>query len=288
MWKQLFASDLVRIGDYRCRPRCSGCGGEEISTTSDIVFLRRGVFIKYIEGQQVVADANSAIFFNRDESYRVSHPVDGGDECTTITLRDDVLRDALRSRDPAVDDRPHRPFRDFEAPCPSAAFAGQRRLVEQLRRGRASALWVEETVLALLDSLPARGASAKRRAETRRAHRDTVNEAKVQLAKRLRSGISLDEAARAVHCSPFHLARVFRSETGAPLHAYLTRLRLRAALEAMLEQPADLTAVALDAGFFDQSHFTNAFTREFGLSPGRFRDELSHRRRREMSRNFQV
>lgn len=288
MWKQIFSSELVRIGDYRCRAHCSGCGGEELSSTSDIVFLRRGVFVKHVRGREIVADANSTVFFNRGETYRVSHPVDGGDECTTITLREDVLRDAIRVRDPAVDDRPEGPFRDFEAPCPAAAYSRQRRLVEHLRGGRGDVLWVEETVLALLDSLPARGAAPRRRVETRRAHRDTVNEAKVLLARRMRSGISLDEAARAVHCSPFHLARVFRNETGAPLHAYLTRLRLRAALEAMLEQPADLTAVALDTGFFDQSHLTNAFTREFGLSPGRFRDELSHRRRCEMSKNFQA
>jgi AraC-like DNA-binding protein len=37
---------------------------------------------------------------------------------------------------------------------------------------------------------------------------------------------------------------------------------------------APLVAVALEAGFADQSHFTRAFKRHTGLAPGRYRREL--------------
>jgi len=42
-----------------------------------------------------------------------------------------------------------------------------------------------------------------------------------------------------------------------------------AALEHRLEHGADLTEAALDAGFSSHSHFTAAFTAEFGVPPSR-------------------
>jgi hypothetical protein len=35
------------------------------------------------------------LFFNREEGYRVSHPVDGGDDCTAFTFRWEILVEAV-------------------------------------------------------------------------------------------------------------------------------------------------------------------------------------------------
>ena len=35
------------------------------------------------------------------------------------------------------------------------------------------------------------------------------------------------------------------------------------------------STIALEAGFFDQSHFTTAFKRHFGHAPGVYRESLS-------------
>ncbi len=85
--------------------------------------------------------------------------------------------------------------------------------------------------------------------------------------------VTLDAVARAVHASPFHLARVFRQRTGAPIHRYLTRLRLRAALERLAGGANDLTALALALGFSSHSHFADAFRSEFGRTPSAVRRE---------------
>ena len=45
---------------------------------------------------------------------------------------------------------------------------------------------------------------------------------RVVLARRLCDKLSLTEIARAVFSSPFHLARIFRRETGVSLHRQLT------------------------------------------------------------------
>jgi AraC-like DNA-binding protein len=54
------------------------------------------------------------------------------------------------------------------------------------------------------------------------------------------------------------------------LHAYRTELRLRHALERLLERREHITQIALDLGFSSHSHFTAAFRRAFGLTPSAF------------------
>lgn len=98
-----------------------------------------------------------------------------------------------------------------------------------------------------------------------------VLNAKTYLASRMSERITLDEVARAVHASPFHLARIFQQQTGVPVHRYLTQLRLRASLERLAGGASDLTALALELGFSSHSHFTDAFRREFGKSPSELR-----------------
>lgn len=78
--------------------------------------------------------------------------------------------------------------------------------------------------------------------------------------------LTLEELARIANLSPFHLVRVFRKQVGLPPHAYQTRLRLNHA-KALLAQAATIGEAALNAGFFDQSHFTNHFRKVFGYPP---------------------
>src|SRR5437870_223085 len=92
---RLHRSGRVRITDVRCRPTTCACGAEEESTSHSIAFPRAGVFIKHLGRQRVVADSNQVMFFNGGETYQVSHPVPGGDDCTSFAFPDDVLLDAL-------------------------------------------------------------------------------------------------------------------------------------------------------------------------------------------------
>jgi AraC-like DNA-binding protein len=103
------------------------------------------------------------------------------------------------------------------------------------------------------------------------AHRDLAEAAKAMLLTRYQSPPSLDELARTLGCSPFHLSRTFSRIAGVPLRRHLDRLRLRLALERLARGVADLTDLALDLGHADHSHFTNAFRREFGAPPSAFR-----------------
>ncbi|WP_042336901.1 AraC family transcriptional regulator [Paraburkholderia ferrariae] len=77
----------------------------------------------------------------------------------------------------------------------------------------------------------------------------------------------------AAHCGfgmrRFH--QLFVEAFGETPHRYLQRLRLDTALTLLADPRRSLIDVALEVGFGDQSAFTHAFTRRFGLAPGQWR-----------------
>jgi AraC-like DNA-binding protein len=77
----------------------------------------------------------------------------------------------------------------------------------------------------------------------------------------------------AAHCG-FGLRRfhqLFIEAFGETPHRYLQRLRLDTSITLLADPRRTLTDVALDVGFGDQSAYTHAFTRRFGIAPGQWR-----------------
>lgn len=82
---------------------------------------------------------------------------------------------------------------------------------------------------------------------------------------------SLGELAAVVGVHPVTLARGFRKAYGCSVGAYLRWLRIARAARRLAESDSPLAEIALEAGFADQSHFSNVFRRETGVSPSAFR-----------------
>jgi AraC family transcriptional regulator len=76
-------------------------------------------------------------------------------------------------------------------------------------------------------------------------------------------------ATAGVH--PTHLARTFRRFHGRPLGDYVTGLRIQRACRALSATEDPLAAIASDAGFTDQAHFTRTFRDTVGTTPARYR-----------------
>lgn len=87
--------------------------------------------------------------------------------------------------------------------------------------------------------------------------------------------LTLAQVARAAGLHPVYLGQIFRQEFGETLGEYLNRIRVRAAAGMLANSDLPLSAVALDLGFYDQSHFTRVFHQFTGTTPGRFRCEYS-------------
>jgi AraC family transcriptional regulator len=82
---------------------------------------------------------------------------------------------------------------------------------------------------------------------------------------------SLGELAREVGVHPVTLARAFRRIHGCSVGEYLRRLRVVRAARRLEDSELSLAEIAMAAGFADQSHFSNVFKRQTGLSPSAFR-----------------
>jgi AraC family transcriptional regulator len=83
--------------------------------------------------------------------------------------------------------------------------------------------------------------------------------------------IGLTEVAAQVGVHPCHLARVFRREFGCSVGEYVRLHRLEEAARLLRTGTVALSSIAFATGFADQSHFTTAFRRRFGMTPGQFR-----------------
>lgn len=70
---------------------------------------------------------------------------------------------------------------------------------------------------------------------------------------------------------PDTFARQFRAATGKPPYAYVLACRIEQAQQLLRTSTSDLTTLALDLGFASQSHFTSAFHRATGVTPGQYR-----------------
>lgn len=77
--------------------------------------------------------------------------------------------------------------------------------------------------------------------------------------------------AEAVALSPFHFARMFKKSTGQSPHAYITTRRMELAKKLLADPAISLSDVGGRVGFRTQAHFTDAFRRHVGTTPGRFR-----------------
>ncbi|MFM0192811.1 AraC family transcriptional regulator [Paraburkholderia strydomiana] len=82
--------------------------------------------------------------------------------------------------------------------------------------------------------------------------------------------VGLDELASIAGIDRFRLTRLFQQAFGTSPHAYLVRLRLRAArrLLAIGRTPAE---VAAEVGFADQSHLGRWFRRAYRMTPAAYR-----------------
>src|SRR5215510_10480190 len=87
----LLETDTVEIRDVWCEGRHAHRSGEECTIATYLVFPYRGVFVRHVGRDEAVAEANQVLLFNSCETYRVSHPVPGGDASVSLLVKHPVL-----------------------------------------------------------------------------------------------------------------------------------------------------------------------------------------------------
>jgi AraC-like DNA-binding protein len=271
--RQLLDTETVTIRDVACDGACRHKSGEECSHATSLIFPYRGVFVRHVGRNEAVAEANQMLFFNRDEAYRVSHPIDGGDACLSVAI-DEAMLAELAPKEQVRDGSPIA-FRRQRRRIDPRAQALVALLRHSLRTGAAETLEAETLALTLIRrSLGERTSHA---AQASFGLQKIADRAKIVLSSDLARRWTLAEIAAEVGVSPVYLTQVFRQVEAVPLYRYQLRLRLARALD-LLGDHDDLTALGLDLGFSSHSHFSAAFRQAYGRTPAEFQRSAHLRR----------
>jgi AraC-like DNA-binding protein/mannose-6-phosphate isomerase-like protein (cupin superfamily) len=83
------------------------------------------------------------------------------------------------------------------------------------------------------------------------------------------ASISLKEMAALISLNPFHFLRLFKKNTGVSPHEYLLIVRTGYA-QRLLRKGYKVEEAALEAGFYDTSHFNRSLRKIAGTSPRSF------------------
>jgi AraC-like DNA-binding protein len=263
----VFRSALVEIACWRCLRDDARLRAERAHAWPALTFVHEGAYLLHSEGRTALMDPGHVSFQGLGTPYATTHAYGVGDRGMTVAVHPDVWAEiAPGARGFGVRLRPpEHALRDLQ-------------LALRLSVARDDeALAIEEEALALVSAAlhePAPRLEPGSSARSRGLHRDLAERARVILVRRYREPLRLSEVADALRVSPFHLSRVFRRETGVALHRYLNRLRLLAGLLEAREA-AGFSQLALELGFSSHSHFTAAFTREFGVPPRAARQAMA-------------
>lgn len=274
----IFQSPLVRVFDVTCCAPQSGSSEEEWCSVTQIVVPRRGVFMLHHRRAPIVADPNTALVYGIGETYQISHPVNGGDQCTVFVFRPEYLEEALGN----VEAR--------HGTIHAATQLSIHVLTQKMATGETDRLEAEESAVFALNALaddfksfPFLSCQELGQFQKRR-----IEEVRALLAGQPTAPWHLDSIARTVYSSPFHLARQFRVMTGESIARYLLRLRLTLALDRLAQGETDLARLAVELGFANHSHFSARFKSVFGITPTALRSALTHRRLQQMSKILTV
>ncbi|MBY0581662.1 MAG: AraC family transcriptional regulator [Sphingomonas sp.] len=90
----------------------------------------------------------------------------------------------------------------------------------------------------------------------------------------LERNIHLSDLAALTGLSVFHFSRVFKLATGSTPYHYVSERRIGYSCRLLAAGDLDMVNVAAACGFASQSHFTSAFSKAMGISPGRYRRNL--------------
>jgi AraC-like DNA-binding protein len=262
----VLSRDGITVADVTCRHEAGRGELDEHSTSHHLVFVRRGCFVRSVDGVESLLDPTLAYCMNPGEEQRVDHPHDHGDDCTALMLEAPLVA-SLWGGDPTLPAGP--------LPTSPEIDLEHRLLLAAGSRG-ADPHELYERALALL----ARGLEqcAPRRVAaggpaTVRARRALADGAREALAAE--PGRSLPDLARALVVSPHHLSRVYRAVTGQTISRHRMRLRARNALERLAGGERDLARLAADTGFADQSHLCRVLRQETGRTPSALRHVLA-------------
>jgi AraC-like DNA-binding protein len=194
--------------------------------------------------------------------FECSHEHDGGDECASLSVPEEILLDVARVA--SVPTQKLLATSPALPPLPRIAA-----LLEHARRRDVTDL--DEIGYLVAECVVGHASAASAEVARHPSHFGRIQEAMARIEATCHEALPLNELASSVGLSPFHFLRVFRSVTGTTPHQYLIGARLRLAVRLLLDTELPVTRIAYEVGFQDLSNFVSTFRRVVGRSPGAYR-----------------
>ena len=237
-----------------------------------LVFAYRGVFVRHIGSEIVVAEPNQVLFFNAGQAHRIAYPLVEGAAHLLLEIEQTLLGEIA----PQKIVRATAPLRF--APARLRIDPRAQALVAMLRYSLREEIAepLEAESLALTLAQRALGPRTTHQAGASASMQKLVDRVKLALTADLARRWTLADIAAEVGGSPVYLTQAFGQVEGVPLYRYQLRLRLAKALDLMGDCD-DLSALGLELGFSSHSHFSAAFKQAYGRTPTEFRQSVLQR-----------
>lgn len=97
-----------------------------------------------------------------------------------------------------------------------------------------------------------------------------VIRAKMFINENYSSPLTLKEIADNAFLSPYHLAHLFKKETGVGTMQYVARVRLEEAKKLLLDRSRKIIDICYEIGYRSLSHFNRMFKKLIGITPGEY------------------
>ena len=99
-----------------------------------------------------------------------------------------------------------------------------------------------------------------------------IKKAITYMEKHYKESLSLHDVAKTVYLNPSYFSKLFKEQTGIRFIDYLNKIRVEQSKKYLRRIDINISEVALNSGFCDQSYYTQVFKSIEGITPGRWRN----------------
>ena len=127
---------------------------------------------------------------------------------------------------------------------------------------------LRETIMAYYRSL-----LADINSRSRTGRKTMVEQVKTYIRENYMEDISAEDLAAIACVSPGYFSHMFKNVTGQSYKAFLTDVRMNAAVELLLSSDLRLYEISEMVGYNNVRNFTEAFTKKYNVAPGEYRKQ---------------
>jgi AraC-like DNA-binding protein len=113
--------------------------------------------------------------------------------------------------------------------------------------------------------------------ENDNVHLASLSKAVSYIEKNFKQKITLSDLSNISGYSQRHFTRLFKNFYKMTPSDYIMRLKMGLAINLMINTQNSITEIALECGFFENSHFSNQFKRIMGLTPSEYKKNMIYK-----------